>query len=261
MSLPVPPAPEGYPEPSWKGDELDVFVVIDRGDDFEPLGGDEPLTHPIDVFVGDLRKALEVRGNMRTVVHAVDEIQYREDVPTQVYAVVTNDERYADWCRSWGGNLVEVDSYRSSLILTAAGESHLFKYDEFSIAVSFAMSACEGSLTDDDALDSGYALLQPITHEELAGIEPILAELWRAAAHGQLNEEQQLQIRALARMLEHERSAIEPTKTERWRFIGALKSTLRYLAREFPTSVLAWWKITELLLDIDWSTLARELPK
>ena len=55
VSLPVPPAPEGYPEPFWKGDQVDVLVVIDRTDGFEPLDGDEPLTHPIDVFVGDLR--------------------------------------------------------------------------------------------------------------------------------------------------------------------------------------------------------------
>lgn len=261
MSLPVPPAPQGYPEPSWKRDQVDVFVVIDRSDGFQPLDGDEPLTHPIDVFVGDLRKTLEGLGNMPTLVRAVDEIRYREDVPTQVYATVTNDERYADWCRSCGGNLVQVDSDGSALTLTAAGRSHLFKSDEFGSAVRFAMSACQGLLADDDALDSGDALLQPITHKELAGIEPILAELWRAAAHGELNEEQQSQIRALARMLEHERAAIEPTKTERWRIIGALKSTFRYLAREFPTSVLAWWKITELLLDIDWSTLAGELPK
>ena len=96
MSLPVPPAPEGYPEPFWKGDQVDVLVVIDRTDGFEPLDGDEPLTHPIDVFVGDLRKALEVLRNMPTLAYAADEIKYREDVPTQVCAVVTNDERYAD---------------------------------------------------------------------------------------------------------------------------------------------------------------------
>ena len=260
MRLPVPPAPEGYPEPFWKGDQVDVFVVIDRSDGFESLGGDEPLTHPIDVFVGDLRKALQGLRNMPTLVHAADEITYREDVPTQVYAVVTNDERYADWCRSWGGNLVEVDSDGSALVLTTAGESHLFESDEFSSAVRLTMDACQGLSADDDALDSGYALLQPITLREYAGIEPILRELWQAAANDELDEEQRFQISALARMLEHERAAIEPTKTERWRFIGALKSTLRYLAREFPMSALAWWKIAELLLDIDWSTLANELP-
>ena len=261
MSLPVPPAPAGYPEPSWKGDDVDVFVVIDRSDGFEPFDRDEPLKHPIDVFVGDLRKALEVLRNMRTLVNAADEIKYREDVPTQVHAVVTNDERYADWCRSWGGNLVEVDSYGSSLVLTTAGESHRFEPDDFSSAVRLTTDACEGLLVDDDALDSGDALLQPITLREFAGIEPILHELWRAAANDELDEAQRLQISALARMLEHERSAIEPTKTERWRFIGALKATLRYLARELPMSVLAWWKIAELLVDIEWSTLASELPK
>ena len=260
MSLPVPPAPEGYPEPSWKGDDVDVFVVIDRSDGFEPLGDDGPLTHPIDVFVGDLRKALEVLRNMRMLVNTADEIKYREDVPTQVHAVVTNDERYADWCRSWGGNLVEVDSYGSALVLTTAGETHMFEPDDFSSAVRLTTDACEGLVADDDALDSGNALLQPITHREFAGIEPILKELWQAAANDELDEAQRLQISALARMLERERSALEPTKTERWRFIGALKSTLRYLASEFPKNALAWWKIAELLVDIEWSTLASELP-
>ena len=144
--------------------------------------------------------------------------------------------------------------------MTTAGESHLFEPDDFSSAVRLTMEACEGLLVDDDALDSGYALLQPITHREFAGIEPILKELWQAAANDKLDEAQHLQISALARMLEHERSAIEPTKTERWRFIGALKSTLRYLARELPMNALAWWKLAELLVDIEWSTLASELP-
>ena len=261
MSLPVPPAPEGYPEPYWKGSEVDVLIVIDRSDGFEPLGGDEPLTHPIDVFVGELRKALEALRNMPTLVYAADELKYRQDVPTQVYAVVTNDERYADWCRSWGGNLVEVDSDGSSLVVTTGGETHQFDSGDSLPAVMLTMDACQGLLADDDALDSGLALLQPMTLREYAGIEPILRELWRAAANDELSEDQRLQISALARMLEDERTAIEPTKTERWRFIGALKSTLRYLARGFPRDALAWWKIGELLIDIDWSTLANELPR
>ena len=261
MSLPVPPAPEGYPEPFWKGDQVDVLVVIDRSDGFAPLGDDKPLTHPVDVFVVELRTALQALRNMPTLLYAADDIEYREDVPTQVYAVVTNDGRYADWCRSWGGNLVEVDSDGSSLVLTTAGESHVFESGDDLSAVMLTMDACQGLLADDDALDSGYALLQPITLREFAGIEPILKELWRAAASDELDDEQCFQISALALMLEHERSAIEPTKTERWRFIGALRSTLRYLAHGFPMSVMAWWKIAELLLDIDWSTLANEVPK
>lgn len=99
MSSPVPPAPPGYAEPEWRHDTIDALVVIDRSAGFAPLDG-RPLTHPIDRFVSQLEKRLQVLMNIAVHVATTEEIRFEEDLPTQIYAVVTNDPSYANWCRS-----------------------------------------------------------------------------------------------------------------------------------------------------------------
>lgn len=109
-------------------------------------------------------------------------------------------------------------------------------------------------------LDSGPALLEPITAQELANIEPILQELWKALDRDTLSPAQRHQIVAMGKLIEVEQRAAELGETERWKLIGPIRAALKYLAKEAPRDALAWWKLAELLEKIEWSTLAGELP-
>lgn len=258
-SPPVPKAPPGYVEPPARHDTVDVLVIIDRSEGFEPLDGSEPLTHPIDQFAGDLKHHLEVLRNIVTLPVTTEEIRYEEDLPTRIHAVVTNDEAYARWCRSWGGTLVMVDLVGDDLVVEYGDETQLFGPDDLKSAVRLAMDVVEYG-SGEDARDAGQALLEPITAEEIAGTEPILAELWQAASNDDLTEAQQAQIHAMALMLKAQRMEMVPGQTKRWRLVGPMRSVLRYMARELPRDALAWWKFAELLTKINWTTLANVLP-
>ena len=108
--------------------------------------------------------------------------------------------------------------------------------------------------------DSGLSLLEPISEEEIAGIEPILEELWQAVYCNELTEAQQVQIHAMAELLKAQQMEMIPGQTERWKLVGPLRSILRYLLKEAPRDALAWWKFIELLNKINWSTLANMIP-
>ncbi len=110
------------------------------------------------------------------------------------------------------------------------------------------------------ARDVGRALLEPITPEEHAGVEPILGELWAAVDAGGLTTGQRHQILAMAELIKAQHLAAEPGETERWKLVGPIRAALKYLAKEAPRDALAWWKLIELLEKINWSTLAGELP-
>ena len=109
-------------------------------------------------------------------------------------------------------------------------------------------------------LDTGPALLEPITKSELAGIELVLAELWRAIDNDALSETQQHQIIAMATLLKGEQQATEPGTTERAGLVGTLRAVLRFFLQEFPADVLVWTRLVELLDGIGWSTIAASLP-
>lgn len=111
-----------------------------------------------------------------------------------------------------------------------------------------------------EPLDDGPRLLEPITAVELAGLEPVLAQLWLAIDNQALTAAQQHQIMAMAELLKAQQLAAQPGQTERWKLVGPLRAVLTYLAKEAPRDALAWWKLAELLHQIDWSTLAGELP-
>lgn len=108
-------------------------------------------------------------------------------------------------------------------------------------------------------VDDGAALLDPISAAELAGIEPILAELWRAIDGGLLTPAQEHQIIAMAELLRDEHSSATAEDTKRWKLAGPLRACLRYLLRHAPRDALAWMKIVDLLEKIGWSSLATEL--
>ncbi len=111
------------------------------------------------------------------------------------------------------------------------------------------------------SLDTGPALLEPITKSELAGIEPVLAELWSAIDNDALSETQRHQIIAMATLLQGEQQATEPGTTERAGLVGAVRAVLRFFLRELPADVLAWGRLVELLDRIGWSTIAASLPQ
>ncbi len=110
------------------------------------------------------------------------------------------------------------------------------------------------------ALDTGPPLLEPVTQTELAGIELVLAEVWRAIDNSSLTETQQYQIIAMAELLQREQQAAEPGRTERGGLVAVLRAVLRFILREHPDIVLAWGKIVELLDRIGWAAIAATLP-
>ncbi|MCY3661621.1 MAG: hypothetical protein OXH28_02200 [bacterium] len=259
VSPPVPKAPPGYEEPPGRHDTVDVLIVIDRSEGFAPLDDPSPVSHPIDQFVGDLRHHLEVLGNIATLPVTTDEIRYEEDLPTAIYAVVTNVASYAEWCRSWGGNAVEIGLDGETLTIAYRDEAKEFALSDLKDAVSLAMREVTYSPDPLDQ-DSNAFLFEPISAEEIAGIEPIFAELWRAIDNDELTEAQRAQIQAMAKLLEAQWREMVPGQSARWKLIGPMRSIFRYLIKEVPRDALAWWKLSELLTKINWSTLADTLP-
>ena len=259
ISPPVPRAPAGYKEPPGRHDTVDALIIIDRSEGFAPLDDPLPLTHPIDQFAGDLKHHLEVLRNVATLLVTTEEIRYEEDVPTAIYAVVTNDASWADWCRSWGGNAIEVGLEEELLEITYRDEVKRFGVHDPKGAVSLAMQEVMYA-PDPYSRDSDAFLFQPISAREIAGIEPILSILWQAIDNDQLTETHRAQIRAMADFLREQLIETVPGRTERWKLIGPMRAVFRYLVKEVPRDALAWWKLTELLAKINWSTLADILP-
>ena len=152
-----------------------------------------------------------------------------------------------------------VDLVEDSLIVQYRDEARLFGPDDLKSAARLAMDVVEYG-SGPDALDVGPALLEAISAEEIAGTEPILAELWTAIDSDELTEPQRAQIQAMAELLKAQRMEMVPGQTERWKLVGPMRSVLRYLVKEVPKDALAWWKFVELLTKINWSTLAGMLP-
>jgi hypothetical protein len=257
VSAPVPLAPDGYKPPIWRDDTIDALVVINRAG-FGPLSDGAPTDH-IDRFARDLAHELQNLMNVATHLVTTDEVRFEEDLPSQIYAVVTNDSAYAEWCREWNGNLVEVALDGEAIVLSTRDGSQRFDPDELASAVRRATEAVQFRPDRDGPLDTGPALLEPVTQRELAGLEPILAELWRAIGDEDLAEVHRVQIIAMAELLKAQQVAATPGITERWKLVGPIRAALAYLLKEVPKDVLAWWKLIELLQKIDWNTVAHHL--
>lgn len=256
VTAPVPPAPAGYSAPIWRDDTIDALVVINRDVDFPPLEDPQSITHPIDQFAGGLEKHLQVLMNVATFLVATEEIAYEEDIPTQIYAVVTNDPAYARWCRSWGGNLVEVHADGPGLSLTARGVTTSFGPGEVNDAVALAADETQYVA---ESLDTGQALLQPISRLEFSHIETVLSELQRAHDAGDLTEREQLQIIAIADAIRVARRGSVPNSTPRWKLVGAVGGGLIYLFEKFPSGVVKWIELAEKLDAMGWSELAKTI--
>lgn len=115
-------------------------------------------------------------------------------------------------------------------------------------------------LRDRPARDIGVALLAPLSTPEFASIETILSELWKALDQDGLSEVHQAQIVAMAELIKIAQLEAVPGETPRWKVVGTVRAALRYLAKDVPKDALAWWKLIELLEQIDWTTIAGELP-
>jgi hypothetical protein len=113
---------------------------------------------------------------------------------------------------------------------------------------------------EEGPLDTGVRLLQPITVVELRGIESILGVLERAIERSELSEFEERRIVAMADVIRQARLEAEPEVTLRWKVIGAVRSSLRYIYKEGPKDFLAWWKVAELLSEINWMELAQQFP-
>lgn len=113
---------------------------------------------------------------------------------------------------------------------------------------------------DGEPLDVGVKLLEPVTIEELRGVERILSVLEDAITNGTLSDFQERRILTIAEMIREARNDADADTTERWKLIGPIRTGLRYVIKDVPKDVLAWWKLSEILTEINWTELAGSLP-
>ena len=116
-------------------------------------------------------------------------------------------------------------------------------------------------LDRDGALDQGPTLLQPITILEFASLEKILAVLWEALDNNVLSDVQCHQIRSMADLISSEQRDAEPGATPRWKLVAAVRGPLRFLLKELPRDLLAWYGMVGILHDIRWHELASEITR
>ena len=110
-----------------------------------------------------------------------------------------------------------------------------------------------------EPLDTGLALLEPITERELAAIETVLSGLEREVEAGNLTPLQEQRVLAMADLIRTTQIEATPNETERWKLVGPVRAALRYVTRQLPRDGLAWYGFARVLDDINWSTLAEEL--
>jgi hypothetical protein len=113
----------------------------------------------------------------------------------------------------------------------------------------------------DSPLDVGANLALPISVTEVATIEVVLLELWRAVDAERLTDGQQRQIMAMAEMIEAQRRATEPAVSEREGLVTTVKAALVYLRRDFPAEAIQWSAVIALLTNANWSGLADLLTR
>lgn len=102
----------------WHQDDtMDVMILVDRSEIGRPLTDEWPPEDLLDHYVIELHKRLQVLENRATLVVEHDELPDEADYPNNICGVVTNVPSAARWARSWGGNLVELNRRRDSLVL------------------------------------------------------------------------------------------------------------------------------------------------
>lgn len=254
-------APSSYYVSDGQPGVFDVLMVIDRSE-FGPPDGKYPPTHPMDKFVDSLGRRLHVFKNVLPYVVTTQEIAPEDEFQIPSCAVVTNDRDYADWCHSGGGNLVEFNHTEESLTIKSQGQTKQFSITDVASAVVYAVDKIKPPSDQDHqevdsapmALDTGTALLKPISLKEFRGTELILAELWQAIENDELSDTQQYQIVAMAKLLDSERRATVPNDTERWVLVALFQAVIKCLLELISKSASLWPRIMEILQAIDWET-------
>ena len=218
----------------------------------------------MDKFVDSLGRRLMVFKDVEPYAATTHEIAPEDIVQVPSYGVVTNDRGFAEWCLSGGGNLVEVDFNEDSLAIKSQGQTQVFAIGDVDGAAVYAADMVKPPSDQDQqdhnsvavALDTGSALLEPITLKEFRGTESILSELWQAIDNDELSETQQHQIIAMAQLLESGRDATTPNGTERWILVALFRSVFTYLLEHFPQIASLWVKLEEILNEIGWMVTA-----
>lgn len=121
-------------------------------------------------------------------------------------------------------------------------------------------SALEIPSDEPATLDTGTALLEPITPREYASVETILDQLWKAIEAGQLDDHHLLQLQAIYEVLFADHRDTTVGETPRHRLIGTVRSLALMSNHEGIRAGLAWWKIAEICYGIDWHSIGRIFP-
>ena len=267
MNDPVPQPTSAYGTSGGSFGVVDVLVVIDRSG-FGPADGEYPPIHPMDKLVDCLGRRLKVFKDVEPYAATTDEIAPDDIFQVPSYGVVTNDRGFAEWCRSGGGNLVEIDYNEDSLAIRSQGQTQEFAIADVDSAAVYAADMVkppsdQGRQEHDSgpvALDTGPALLEPMTLKEFHGTESILSELWQAIDNDELSGTQQHQVIAMAELLDSQRRSTAPNSTERWILIALFRALFTYLLEHFPQVVSLWEKLVEILHEIGWMVTAGLLP-
>jgi alkylated DNA nucleotide flippase Atl1 len=124
----------------------------------------------------------------------------------------------------------------------------------------------DGSILDaflpdeDEALDSGLSLLEPVTVAEIGGIEILLDQLWTAASRKDLSAEQERRVLELAHLILWQRNAATPGSTPRWKLVGVVRSAMVRLAVDVPIAVIGN-QTYETLSAMGWGHTAAEVGR
>lgn len=99
--------------------------------------------------------------------------------------------------------------------------------------------------------------MPPAERGSPSGVDPAIGLVWRALADGSLSPDQQLQLRAMVRVLDDEQlAAAADDKVERRSRRGG---PIRRVLRRFPGVLLTLWRVVELIDRIGWPVVAAVL--
>lgn len=188
----------------WHQDDtIDVMILIDRSEIGRPLADDWPPEDLLDHYVIELHKRLQVLENRATLVLESDELPDEDDYPNNIYGVVTNVPSVAQWTRSWGGNLVELQRRGDSLVLTGR-DTRTFDRAHLSDALEFTSS--ELDVLPDRPPDIG---ITPAEHRRL---EVVLHGATNAVQEVALSPEDRALLQAAVDTLRAQLASPEPDR-------------------------------------------------
>ena len=106
------------------------------------------------------------------------------------------------------------------------------------------------------AVDTGPALLEPITVDELRGLEALTRLLHQHGSGTGLSDAEEELILLLARLIEDQRRAATLGTTPRFGLVGVVKAAIEFSKKDLPTTVVLWSQAAPILESIGWPSLA-----